>query len=100
MATTLPQFQDDSLPFQMMQNSWGAIINPILANPLNNARLLFNIPIVTGVNVINHLLSKQQQGFVIIDITAPVTLYRSAPLNSKTLTLTSSGAATISLAVF
>lgn len=56
MATSLTQFQSDDRTFQMMQNSWAAQINPLLANPMASGLFLKGIVLTTGANVINHLL--------------------------------------------
>jgi hypothetical protein len=82
------------------QQRWAAILNPVIGNPMTNPGLLTGISVVTGQNVINHLLGQIQQGWIITDIDSNITLYRSAAFNDKTLTLTASGPATISLAVF
>lgn len=83
-----------------MQNKWASQLNPLLNQPANNGIILSNINLVTGVNVINHKLNKKQQGWIITDLNAAVTIYRSQPFNDKTLTLTSSGPCTINLQVF
>jgi len=93
---TLPQ---RLTPTQMAQQ-WASQLNPILKSPTNNSSLLTNIPIITGTNVINHKLGRQMQGWIVTDINAAITLYRTAPLNDLTLTLTASGPAVISLEVF
>lgn len=85
---------------QLLQNSWSKEINPLLRNQLNNGFLLENIEIQTGVNTINHLLGRMQQGYFIVDQDAPASMYRSQPLNKQTLTLTSTGPCTIKLWVF
>lgn len=88
------------LPWKLAEDRWASDINPVINFPPNNGILLKNIAIVTGVNVINHLLQRNQQGWIVNDIDAPVTLYRSQPFNNLTLTLTSSGSANISLWVW
>lgn len=88
------------LPWELANPKYAAALNPIIANPLNNAQLLPSFTLKAGVNVINHLLSGKMQGYYVVDLDAPVTVYRSAPLNNLTLTLTSSGQANITLAVF
>jgi hypothetical protein len=92
----LPQ----KLTLDNMQNRWASIINPLLSNPLNNSSLLKNIELQTGDNVINHLLGRTLQGWIIVDIQGVADIYRSMPLNDQTLTLNSSAAVTISLGVF
>lgn len=89
-----------SLPLPQMQTKWAATLNPVVANPLNSVTILTDVVLVTGVNVINHTLGAIQQGWFLVDLQAPVTVYRSSPFNGSTLTLTSSGAATVSIGVF
>ncbi len=89
-----------NLSHEQLQNKWSATLNPIIANPLTNPIILTDIVLASGANVINHKLQRQMRGWLIIDLNANVTIYRSAPMNDSTITLTSSGAATINLAVF
>lgn len=67
----LPQFQDDSQPFQMMQNQWAAIINPILDKstlPQANFIVLKSVPLLaaSNPNVVNHKLGRKPVGYRII----------------------------------
>lgn len=96
----LPIFKSDIQELMLMETKWASQLNPILGFAPNTGFLLSSIPIVTGANVINHKLARKMQGWIISDIDASVTLYRSAAFNDKTLTLTSSGDATINLWVF
>lgn len=88
------------LDWDQAQNKWAAVLNPIIANPITNPIILTRITLASGSNVINHKLQRPMQGWMITDLNANVTIYRSAPMNSETITLTSSGAAIINLAVF
>jgi hypothetical protein len=89
------------MPSDPILSRWKAIIDAVLGLPLNNGpSLLQNIAIIDGVTVINHGLGRNPQGWFLVDSTAAVTPYRSAPFNSLTLSLTSGAAATISLIVF
>jgi hypothetical protein len=92
----LPQ----ALPLAQMQTTWASQINPVLNNQLVNGLLLTGIVLAAGPNTISHKLGRQMQGWVVTDSTSAVTVYRSAPFNSSTLTLTSSGAGQLSLWVF
>lgn len=83
-----------------MENKWKSILDPVLANPMTNMGILKNINLVTGNNVINHLLGQIQQGWIITDIQGVADIYRSAPFNNLTLTLNSSSAVTVSIGVF
>lgn len=96
----LPTLQSDSYTLQLLQTKWASILNPVLRNPTTNPTILQGVSLVTGVNVINTGMSEVLQGWMISDLTAGVTVYRSAPKSSKTLTLTSSGAATCDLVIF
>ncbi len=97
---SLPTFKDPNTNLMLMQSNWSSQLNPVLGNPLTNPGILKNISLTTGTNVINHLLGKTQQGWFLVDINAPVIVNRSAAFNNLTLTLTSSGPAIVSIAVF
>lgn len=96
MSSQLPQ----KLPLDLMQTRWASQLNPILTNPMTNMSIIENVQLQSGVNVINTLLGRNQQGWVITDIQGPATIYRSASFNALTLTLTSSAAVTVSIGVF
>ena len=88
------------LPWDKCNSLWASQLNPVLANPITNPILITNISLIDGQNVINHGLGQTQQGWIITDIQGSANVYRTEPFNSLTLTLTSSAAVTISLAVF
>lgn len=92
----LPQ----KLDWSLAQTQWAQQLNPLIKNQLTQGILLSNISLINGVTVINHLLGRNQIGFIITDINAAATIFRSQALNSKTLTLTSNAACIISLWVF
>lgn len=97
---TLPQFQNDDKDFQLLQSSWGSILNTLLKNPSLDNVLLKGISLGVGATVINHKLGRIPQGWRIVDIDGAATVYRSAAFNNLTLTLTSDAAVTVSLEVF
>lgn len=94
--SSLPQ----GLDLPSTQNRWASILTPWLKNPMSSGVYLKNLSLVSGSNVINHKLGKTPQGWIVIDIQAAETLYRSAAFNDLTLTLTASGDVTASLYVF
>ena len=96
----LPYIQSDSLTISLLQTRWRSILNPLLALPTSNASLLTDFELINGTTIINHKLGRKMQGWVITDVNAAATIYRSMPLNDKTLTLVSDAACTISLMVF
>lgn len=100
---TLTQFQDDDRTFQLMQNSWAAILNPIINNPANQSVILKNVVLVTGDNTINHLLGRKLQGWKVIRQRASATLYDKQDANQMpalTLVLNASANVTVDLEVF
>lgn len=97
---SLTQFQTDDRVLRMLQTSWASDLNPILQIPFLNGVQLTNVSLINGVNSINHLLQRTQQGWWVTDINAAATLFRSAPFNSTTLTLTSNAACVANLWVF
>lgn len=84
----------------LLQTRWASELNPVLRTQILNGNLLKNVALIAGVNNINHLLSRTQQGWFLTDIDAAATIYRSAAFNDKTLQLTSSAAAQASIWVF
>lgn len=98
--TSLPIFQTSDRTLSMLQTSWQAAITPVLQNELNQGILISNITLNNGVTVINHLLGRNQIGWMITDINAAATIYRSAVLNPNTLTLTSNAACVVSIWMF
>lgn len=96
----LPKILSEDQSLQLMQTKWASILNPLLAQPLSSMNILPSITLVTGDNVVNHLLARKMQGWFITDINAAATIYRNAPLNAETITLNSSANCVINLAVF
>lgn len=96
----LPQIQSDDQDFQLMQNKWASILNPLLARPLSSANILKSVQLSIGTNVINHLLGRKLQGWIMSDINAAAQVFRSQPMNDKTLTLTSDAVCIVDIVVF
>lgn len=94
----LPKVSDSGL--STILSRWKAAIDPLLALPTSQSSILTDVPLISGVTVINHKLGRTMQGWSIVDINGAAAIYRSAPLNDKTLTLTSSAAVTASIEVF
>ena len=85
------------MPWNLASDRWATDINPVLNFAPNQGILITNQTLKAGTNVINHLLGKTQQGWIITDQNAVASLYRSQPFNSTTLTLVSNNPVTISL---
>lgn len=96
----LPYFQSDSRELSQLQTSWSAIISPVIDSPLNNGIFLKDIALISGTTIVNHRLGRKPQGWMITDINAAATIYKSQPFNPLTLILTSSAVVTVNLYVF
>lgn len=99
MSAKLPIFNNPE-DLAQMNTKWASVLNPFLGNPFLQGNILKSVSLFSGVNVLNHLLGRVQQGWVVSDINQPVSIYRSQPLNATTLTLVASGACTVNLYVY
>ena len=88
------------LDWPIMNPILAQVLNPLINAPLNNVQIISNYSFKTGVNIINHGLGRLMIGWFLIDPQGIADVYRSAPLNSLTLTLTSSADFTSSIGVF
>jgi hypothetical protein len=98
MALNLFKSPDQTL--MLMQKQWTSQLNPLLAVSLTKGSLLSDIKLINGATTFNHYLGKQMSGWAVVDINGQALIYRSQPLNSQTLTLTSDAAVTVSLWIF
>lgn len=99
----LPQFQGGDLPFQLMQNAWASLINPVLDSPTAQNLILQNISLVTGSNKINHKLGRKLQGWKIIRQRSAASIYDNQDNNVSpdlTLLLVSSANVSVNIEVF
>lgn len=100
---TLPQFQGGDQTFQLMQNSWGAILNPLLLNPTLQSVLLKNVSLINGMTTVNHKLGRKLQGWKIVRQRAAASVYDAQDANQMpdlTLVLISNAAVVIDLECF
>lgn len=91
------------LSLEMMQTQWAQQLNPIIANPTINNLILKNVSLTTGVNVINHKLSRPLSGWKTTRVRASATLYDQQDTNQTpqlTLILVASAPVVIDLEVF
>lgn len=96
----LPYFQSPDQTFGLLQTRWKSILDPVIANTLMNGNLINNFTLVNGNNVINHQLGRMMIGWMISDINAAATIYRSQPMNNLTLTLNSNAGCVVDIWVF
>lgn len=96
----LPLFQTSIKELSLLETQWKSQLDPVLANPMTDMSILKDVALINGTTVVNHLLGRKQQGWVITDINGAATIHRSQPFNDKTLTLVSNAAVIVSLGVF
>ena len=90
-----------ALPWTLAQPKLSVALNPILNLPIINGLQLNNIKLAaTTPLAINHLLQRMPQGWVVTDNNSNVTIWRTQPYNTNTITLEASAATTISLWVY
>lgn len=97
---SLPIFITSDKNISLLQTNWASQLNPLLNNPMSKGNFLTAIALINGATVINHLLSRMQQGWFITDVNGAASIYRSQPFNSTTLTLTSNAIVTVNLFVY
>lgn len=86
-----------------MQNTWSSAINPVLNAPWNNGLILKKVQLTSGKNVINHMLGKTLQGWILVRNRQNVTVYDTQDSNQmpdKSLWLNSSGSTVVDILVF
>jgi hypothetical protein len=98
MAVKIFQSPDQNL--MLMQKQWASQINPALFNVLLQGNILPNVNLINGSTTFNHYLGRGLMGWFVVDQNAAATIYRSKPLNTQTLTLTSDAEVTVSLWIF
>ena len=100
----LPQFQGyDDETVQLLQNKWAAIINPVVNNPSNNARIIKDYSLSIGSNTINHKLGKKLQVWRLVRKRAAAEIYDDQDNNPSpqlTLVLVSDSNVVVDLEVF
>ena len=100
---SLPIFLTQDRILSQMQTQWASQLDQVLSCPIVNGRLLENVTLTTGSNTINHKLSRKLVGYIVCLKSANVTIYDTQSTNTmtdKTLQLTASGPAVITLWVF
>lgn len=91
------------LPWELAQDKWSSVLNPVLANPIISGSLLQNIKLVSGANTINHGLGQKLQGYIVVMNSSPATFYDFQATNSHsdlTLILNASQSTVVTLYVF
>lgn len=98
----LPLFQTQIRELSLLQTKWKGELDPKLANPISNGIFLNSIALISGDNTINHLLSRNLQGYIITSMSGAFAQIYSVPsqMPDKTLILNANGPTTVTLYVF
>lgn len=87
--------------FDLFQNQWKSILDPIVANPIIQGVAITSIQLDANTpKSIPTTLSRVQQGWFLTDLLSEATVWRTQPFNSTTLTLQSNADTTINIWVF
>ena len=100
---TLPIFLSQVKELVLMQTKWASILNVLINNPSLNSNIINNVSLVSGKNVINHLLGRNLVGYRIIGKNAVADIYDEQASNQSpnlTLVLRSNASCMINLEVF
>lgn len=99
---SLPIFSSDTKDLVMLQTRWASQINPLLSNPIGQAYILKEVPLVIGNNTINHLQGRALNGYIVVGMHGAFAEIYDIPstMPKLTLILNASAATTISLMVF
>lgn len=92
-----------NLPWDKSNTLWASQLDPILASPQNNSSILKSVPLISGSNVVNHLLGKNLQGWKLVRQRAAATIYDAQDSNQTpalTLVLVSSAPVVVDIEVF
>ena len=100
---SIARVQTTSRELNQVQSQIISSVQPVLDNPIVNGRLIQSLAVSSGSNVIDHGLGRELLGWIVVRNSASVTFYDTQNSNAnpaRTLLLTASGNATISLYVF
>lgn len=86
--------------FDLLQNQWKSILDPVVANPVVQGSQLTGIALTTGATTVPHKLGRAQQGWFVTDIDAAATIFRTGDFNASNMVLTASAACTVAIWVY
>lgn len=100
---SLPVFQTPDQVLTLLQTTWAKDLNALLAQPWLRGSVLQSIPLISGDNTINHLLSRKLQGWWLVRQRSSANVYDKQdtnPMPNKTLVLNSSAPVVVDILVF
>ena len=99
----LPYFQSGDRILSQLQTQWASQLNPVIALPQSQGIILPSVSLMTGANVVNHMLGRKLQGWQIVRQRASASISDTQDANQMpqlTLNLTSSADVVVDLFVF
>lgn len=91
------KFQDREVT--ALQDNVALILQQVTKKALIDGVQLKDVSLTTGPNRINHKLSRQPEGWFVVDTNAAVVPYRTA-WDANTITLVATGSVTVSIWIF
>jgi hypothetical protein len=88
------------LSWELAQDRWKTILQPLLDSPTLQGNNLTGIALINGSTTVNHLLGRVQQGWILTDVNGAATIYRSGSFNATSMVLVSNAAVTVNIYVF
>ena len=90
-----------------VQSNIANTLIPVLKSLIIDGTLVKDIDLISGVNRVSHMLGRVPEGWLIVDRNTAATVFRTTPTSaantitdSSTISLTSSGAVTVSIWFF
>jgi len=98
---SIPLQKTGNVALDLFMSRLKSEMDPVLANLLVQGQLIKNVQLsATSATIIPHKLGRTQIGWFPADQNAKASIWRSAALNSSTLTLSSDANVVVSLWVF
>jgi hypothetical protein len=93
---------------EQVQSNISNTIAPVLKSLIVDGVLVKDIVLASGVNRVNHTLGRPPEGWIIVDRNSAATVFKTVPVagtantitDSSTISLTASGAVTVSIWFF
>lgn len=63
---SLPIYNTQSKDLTLLQTNWASQLDPVINQPINQGHILKNVSLLTGTNLVNHLLQRNLQGWFIV----------------------------------
>lgn len=92
-----------NLTWDLAQYRWASQLDPVLAQPQNQGLLIRKVGLINGHTVINHMLDRKLQGWILVRQRAQASIYDAQDSNQtpqQTLILISDQAVVVDVWVF